>query len=412
MSLRVLLATEASEGLGHVAPWRGLLETLIAHGHVVTMACPQAALAQSLLGDTGAKVLQAWWPSMHASAILESSYCWEDLLWSLGYGSSKAVAACTKYWASLFDSEKPDVILADYAPLAMVIAKARGIPVIEAGGGFCVPPARAGQPSWLPHIRQLNPSLKPSREWIARAEHRGRCIAQAFNLILPSEAGLPEFNAIYRSASVRCVTSSQELDHYASWRLADDVEYLGALKLSSLGVDPDASAPDWARAATKGLKLLCYLKENTPGIDEILTQLVSSMDLQILIIGLSRSRAKQLCSLHGEVPSHIHISEQALDFSKAIDLADVFLTNGGIHSLSHALNSGKQCLIVPSQAEQASMAVLLRENPLIGIIGHASHLQAQLLQIKRMERKRQADLSNNLYKAELSLLALIDKVAC
>ena len=53
MSLRVLLATEASEGLGHVAPWRGLLETLIASStkgpcHLQGVACHETVLVAPL----------------------------------------------------------------------------------------------------------------------------------------------------------------------------------------------------------------------------------------------------------------------------------------------------------------------------------------------------------------------------
>ena len=420
MSLRVLLVTEAYEGLGHVAPWHRLLETLHehGHGHAVAMACPQASLARPLLEDTGARVLQAWWPSMHSSAIDEPSYCWEDLLWNLGYGSNRAVAACAKYWGKLLASEKPDVIVADYAPLAMSIAKSLDIPVIEAGGGFCVPPVLAGQPMWLPHIHQLNLRMERSQEWTARAEHRGSSIAQAFNRSLPVTNCLPEFDAIYQSASVRCVTSSPELDHYASWR-ANDVEYLGALALASLEADPDVSASQWASASDTGMKLLCYLKDSTPRLDELLAQLAASVDWQILIAGLSGSQVAQLCAPNAELPGHIYISEQALDFSRAIPLAEVFLTNGGIHSLSYALSQAKYCLLVPSQAEQASTAFLLKDHALIGIVGEVLHLQEQLLQIENAGHQTHADMQGGraeLQKpnvtAEAILLTFIEKLAC
>jgi UDP:flavonoid glycosyltransferase YjiC (YdhE family) len=414
MSLRVLLATEACEGLGHVVPWHSLLETLSTHGHAVTMACPQAVLAKPLLEDTGATVLQAWWPSMHAGAINEPSYCWEDLLWNLGYGNGKAVAACAKHWTKILATERPDVMVADYAPLAMAMAKAAGIPVIEAGCGFCVPAVLLGYPIWLPHIRQLNPSLELHQKTLVRMQTRGRSIAQAFDQALPMDARMAQFCAIYQSASVRCVTSSRDLDHYANWRGANDVAYLGALKFSSLGADPHMSVPAWSSADVDSLKLLCYLKEGIYNIDAYLAQLVSSTGWQILIAGLSSSKIKQLRTANAALPSHIHISDQALDFSKAIPWADAFLTNGGIHSLSYALSHSKPCLLVPSQAEQASTALLLKDNVGVRVVGRASHLQSHLLALREAGRKTRSDSAiapKKLMQAEAGLLSMLQKLA-
>ncbi len=396
MSLRILLATEAHEGLGHVAPWRGLLEMLREHGHAVVMACPQASLAQGLLAETGAKIVLAWWPSMHAGAIQEPSYCWEDLLWNLGYGNSKAVAACSKYWMELLTTEKPDVVLADYAPLAMVMAKAAGIPVIEAGGGFCVPPVRHGQPAWLPHIHQLNPAENLPNEWAIRAQTRGQAIATAFDQALAPPNLLSEFNAIYRRADLRCVTSVVELDHYATFRLSDEIKYLGALQLSAQGDDPLLSVASWCRGAKEDPRLLCYLKETTPDIYEYLAQLAVCTGWQVLIAGLNSSIARKACLVKGVTPSHIHFSEKALDFSKALPLADVFITNGGIHSLAHALSNSTHCLLIPSQAEQASTAFLLNKHPLVGIVGLAKHLSPHLTQLKIALMNKNVDETLNL----------------
>jgi hypothetical protein len=396
MSLRILLATEAHEGLGHVWPWRGLLEILREHGHAAVMACPQASSAQGLLAKTGARIVPAWWPSMHAGAIQEPSYCWEDLLWNLGYGSNKAVAACSKYWMELLATEKPDVVLADYAPLAMVMAKAAGIPVIEAGGGFCVPPARHGQPAWLPLVYQLNPAENLPNEWAMRAQTRGQAIATAFDQALAASNRLSEFNAIYRCADFRCVTSVVELDHYATFRHSNEIKYLGALKLSAQGDDPVLSAGSWCTGAKEDRRLLCYLKETTPDIYEYLAQLAICTGWQVLIAGLNSSIARKACLVKGVTPSHIHFSEKALDFSKALPLADVFITNGGIHSLAHALSNSTHCLLIPSQAEQASTAFLLKKHPLVGIVGPAKNLSQHLIQLKNALMNKSVDEAINL----------------
>jgi UDP:flavonoid glycosyltransferase YjiC (YdhE family) len=422
MSLRVLLATEAAEGLGHVAPWRGLLRVLSEHGHVALMACPQASQAQLLLADTGAKIVQAWWPSMHSGSINDPSYCWEDLLWNLGYSSSKAVAACARYWARLFASEKPDVVLADYAPLAMAMAKAAGIPVIEVGGGFCVPALNAGPILWLPHIYQLQQDATLHTEWAARALHRGQTIAEAFDSALPIASRVSEFKNIYRSAERRCVASSPSLDHYSKYRTLSEVEYLSLLELAGLGADPCVCAPAWCRSGSDDLRLLCYLKEATPNIEEYLAELAALSGWRILIAGLNGASVQARMNSNG-LRNHLHIPQQAVDFSKALPMADAFLTNGGIHSLAHALKHSTHCLLVPSQAEQASTALMLQGNRLVRTAGQASHLALHLKQIKELKttpekstqdvlgESKRAAADSVFLNAEQGLMRMIKKVA-
>jgi hypothetical protein len=158
--------------------------------------------------------------------------------------------------------------------------------------------------------------------------------------------------------------------------------------------------------------LLCYLKDSTPDFDAYMAQLICSEDWQILIVGLSRAKIAQLRAAHARLGSHIHISEQALDFSKAIPRANVFLTNGGIHSLSYALNHFKNCLLVPSQAEQASVALLLKEHALVATVGEASHLKTHLRRLKRIGFENVANLPERMVDAEHTLLTLIEKLAC
>lgn len=366
--MHVLLVTEAFEGLGHIAPWRALVQQLSAQAIQVSIACPEPSEAQVILGLDSAACHQAWWPSMHAGAQQATACCWEELLWSLGYGSSVATKACLKQWRHLFSTVKPDVLLADYAPLAMLTAKSMGIPIIEAGGGFCVPPVTKDEPIWLPLMKQ-DLTLQHNQ-----ATGELRSLGTKLTLVLNQallETGLTYrltwLGDLYSVAQSRCITSDARLDHYLELRLPGTVLHVGALAISNFGASPLDVATSWAESKQGRKRVACYLKENTPELNRLLDELVFLADSEVLWLGQISSKFTEQIR-HWESKPHLHFPNIALNLSSVLPLADVLLTNGGIHTLSHALHQQCKCILLPMQTEQASTAIRLATHPLIRIL--------------------------------------------
>ena len=315
-----------------------------------------------------------WWPSMHAGPVEQSSDSWEDLLWSLGYGSDIAVGACVKHWARIFDESKPDVVLADYAPIAMVVAKAMGIPVVEAGAGFCLPPRYAVGPAWLPYLLGRASSAAPGGDL---AQKRGQRIKIALNRAAETaglRSNLSEFRDIYRIALHRCVMSTADLDHYRDHRQSD-VLHLGPLSQRSFGLAPSFVAAEWMAKGDRRKRLLCYLKAATPRLDELLSVLETDHGLNVLIVGLDASTAKRSLKQGAPPKPYLCFVSQPVDFVEALARADALLTNGGIHSLGNALLQGKECILIPAQAEQAAVALQLAKQRMVQVATDAVSLQ-------------------------------------
>jgi hypothetical protein len=76
---------------------------------------------------------------------------------------------------------------------------------------------------------------------------------------------------------------------------------------------------------------------------------------------------------------------QAVDFESALPLADVFITNGGLHSLSWALRHQCQCILLPTQAEQAATALHLAGHPQVTVCVDAKSLGLALKQIGKKQ---------------------------
>jgi hypothetical protein len=77
---------------------------------------------------------------------------------------------------------------------------------------------------------------------------------------------------------------------------------------------------------------------------------------------------------------HRDIASEAVDFAHALPLADVFITNGGLHSLSWALHHRCHCIVLPTQAEQAATALRLARHPQVSVGMDASTLGALVAQ--------------------------------
>jgi UDP:flavonoid glycosyltransferase YjiC (YdhE family) len=76
-----------------------------------------------------------------------------DILSGAGLAQCDAVQRLLSAWDSLFDRVGPDLVVADYAPLAALAARGR-IPLMVVGNGFTVPPAEMPR---FPLLHRLAP---------------------------------------------------------------------------------------------------------------------------------------------------------------------------------------------------------------------------------------------------------------
>lgn len=384
----ILLATEADEGMGHIAPWFSFVAQALEQNYQVHMAAPDVGLLNQLIGD---KLNIGVWPTprwrplgpTQWGATTSSVRSWPELLGSLGYAQPLLLGGALKAWCNILRHVRPSVILADYAPALMLAARVMDIPVLEAGIGFCVPPL-APQVQSFPGVRQQDPSR------VAQADE---ALTAAFNQCL-AQFGKP---ALLRSISdlqswpvSRVVLSPPELDHYGP---RDDVVYAGLLKSISR-FDMDVS-PTTARP-----KVVGYLKAGTPGLDSLIDQMAQAqIPAWIYISGRSNTELRQ----HGTVT----LTHQPINLTDALDQAEVYLSNGGLHGVGVALQKGCWPVVVPQQAEQVAMARNLVQRKWGGMwMADSTHTPQKLAQEVFAARPRQVRLQAG-RSAEDMLLQLI-----
>jgi hypothetical protein len=139
--MRALLAYESGYGLGHVNRLADVARRLRPCGFESALATYRLDDADRF-ADSFDAVLQApVWPSFFGSQkslLSVAGPSFATALVNLGFREARHVAANQRAWAELFDACKPDVVIADFAPGAILAAKGRCLSV-QIGGPFYTP---------------------------------------------------------------------------------------------------------------------------------------------------------------------------------------------------------------------------------------------------------------------------------
>jgi hypothetical protein len=343
--MKLLLGTEANEGMGHIAPWTSFIALAQQHGVDVHMAAPDLAKLHRFMGQhLNMNLWQAPCVRSVRPNVVSSARSWPEILVSLGYADVDGLTGAVKAWISILKRLEPDVLMADYAPALIVAAKVLSIPVIEVGSGFCVPPLMNGLLA-LPGIRNAN-----QKAMSLASDQLTQSFNAAFHACGQFEV-LSSFAEMALWPSRRAVISPPELDHYGE---RGDVMYAGFLG-SSISSATTPTKPGSAITAASGNErgsppsIVGYLKAATPGLNALIEQLrVAGVKAHIVVPDGSDGLMTN--------QDGVAVNRTLVDLSVELPRADVYLSNGGLHGVGQALKAGSWPVVVPMQAEQVAMA--------------------------------------------------------
>ena len=138
----VLLAWELGRGLGHVFTIRRIAARLKLHGLRTVAAVGNLASIGVLRGTCDDAVQAPAWPLVRQSAAqraAQSSATLNDILSSAGLADTAAVHGLLAAWDDIFTRLQPQLVVADFAPIAALAARGR-IPLMQVGNGYTLPP--------------------------------------------------------------------------------------------------------------------------------------------------------------------------------------------------------------------------------------------------------------------------------
>ncbi len=208
MAKRILLAWEGGAGRGHVVTLRVIAEALGPQPHYEAALCRMDHAAEL------SAVCGAVYPSaglyLHAAPRKALGWprtaSWADFLGDLVFAFPERLKVQFDWWVEVLRSRRIDLVIADFAPISMLAARALGIPSVCVGTGYSAPPP--GMTSF--------PILLP--EYTTLVHDEAALLANTNAILAPFNLEpLGAFSDIYR-ASVSMPRTIRQLDPYDGLR--------------------------------------------------------------------------------------------------------------------------------------------------------------------------------------------------
>jgi UDP:flavonoid glycosyltransferase YjiC (YdhE family) len=328
---RFHLCWELGGGLGHAGRLKLLAAALLARGHEVSVSLRDVAQAQGMFAGLNTPVLQAplW---LHEVVGLPPDHGnHAEILMAAGYWQPAPLAGLVDAWRGMFSLLRPDVVVADYAPTAILAARSMGVRSASVGSAFSMPPA--GQA--LPPLRGWE-NIPPQR--LAAAEAH---VLQTANAVLAHhQAPLFACAADLLAGDAQLLTTWPELDHYERLPAPSAPVWLGPAFLPAGGAEPVWPAGD-------GPKVFAYLKAAHASHADVLR-------------ALAQEGCRVLCYLpevaSGKTPPvsapNVSFARGPVALQAALAEAQLCVTHAGEATLAQAMLAGVPVLMLPMQLEQ------------------------------------------------------------
>jgi UDP:flavonoid glycosyltransferase YjiC (YdhE family) len=311
-----------------------LARALAADGHEVFLAARDFANVAGVFAGSGVRYLPAPYLSRGKSRGFRQPLTFAHILHNVGFGDDDTLGALTSAWRNLFELARPDVIVCDHSPSAMLAA--RGLParVTVMGTGFCIPPDLFPMPNLRPWIPTDAARL------IADEIH---VLARVNNCLRArGQPPLHRLGQLYSEADETFLMTYGELDHY------DDRPGTPRYWGPSNGRGAGGAEPQWPPGA--GRRVFAYLK-NTPHLPHVMACLAESgLPTLAFIDGMDEEMRRRPAA-----PT-VRFAAGRLDAERAARACDLAVTHGTFGTTAMMLAAGKPVLMLPLVLEQGILA--------------------------------------------------------
>ncbi|MFN3304061.1 MAG: glycosyltransferase [Roseateles sp.] len=319
---------EMGANMGHIDRLLLLARALRARGHEVSFLLRDLSRAHGRVVTEGFAIGQApvWLPKLANPPPLSN---YTTVLAAAGWLDAPGLAGLISGWRRWYELLRPDVLICDHAPTALLAARGLGMNVWTIGTSFEVPPRGEHFP--------------PMAYWEPQAG--ARCAADDA-LLLPIAndalarhglAPLVRLTDLFDGCH-QAIASLPELAHYDGY--GPDMPFCGPTYVGDSGV-----APVWP--AGQGPKVFAYLN---PAHAEFarLMQALRELGARALVHakGLSAAAAQRLGG------PQLRFEAQPVQLDPALAEADLVVSHGGLGTTTAALLAGKPQLAVANHMEQ------------------------------------------------------------
>lgn len=331
---RIAFAWELGGELGHAMACATLARALEAHGHETVFAFRELRQLDAA-GLAGRAVYQAPVFAREGQGV-GPPICWADILLGCGYADEGDLAGLVAGWLQVLRACRPELVVADYAPTALLAARILGLKRVDYSNGFAIPPRVSPMPAFRSDVR-VEPAALAAREALALASVNG---------VLARHGAAP-IAALHEqlAADASFLCTLPELDHYGQ---RPRTEYWGPRYSIEAGEDVR-----WPYG--EGPRVLVYLRGSDPRIDAVIDALLSHRcRVAAYIPGLDAARRARLQSAQRRV------NAAPLRLAGLLPECDLFVNHGG-NVTPAALMHGVPQLVLPAQYEQLITAARVEQ---------------------------------------------------
>lgn len=324
----ILWIWEFGGGLGHTLPLRPLALALAARGHRNVLAIREFAGVLKIFSPGEIALLQAPVKLSAAENAVEPPSTYADILTHYDFQSADDLSARLMAWRTLFESVKPDLIVLDHSPTALLALRGTPYKKMLLGHGFFCPPDIYPLPSFRGWVPTDPETLRRTEDHVLAGMNGALTRLHA--------PPLQRLSQLFAEVDANALCTLPELDHYP--QRVSSPYYWSHWSLT------EGAAPKWPDVP--GPRVFAYLK-HFPGVEHILHTLATSGHPTLVYCdGLTPEGKKSLAT-----PS-LFFAEEFLDFSRVAAESSVAILNATHYSMLTFLLAGVPLVQIPLQLEQ------------------------------------------------------------
>jgi hypothetical protein len=326
-----LVACELGGGLGHITQLLPLALRLNSAGHRVALTLRNVDCAAQLADVSGITVYQSPIARPAFRATVSTARTFAHVLWNNSYSEPGELRFLVDEWNKLLDGIRPDLIVFDHAPTALLAARGRNVRRVVLGNGFSCP----ADCSPLPDLRHW---LRSDAERLAQDEGR---ILENMNRVLEDRGGkaLERITDLFREVDDTFLTTLREFDYYP---LRQGARYRGPWSF------PGGASPVWPVGG--GKRIYAYLRP-FPRLPMILNSLRVTGCPTVVFGNLDQN----IQDCYGA--PNIRFETNRLDLRTVVAECDLAVLNAGHASTLQFLLAGKPILQAPIFLEEVITAM-------------------------------------------------------
>ncbi|MEX2518720.1 MAG: nucleotide disphospho-sugar-binding domain-containing protein [Paracoccaceae bacterium] len=289
----------------------------------------------------------------------DQAVSYPDDLRHVGWAEAAPLAALIEAWESLFELIRPEIMVAQAAPTALLAA--RGLDLITAmvGGGYDAPPSAAPMPPFYFWRAELH-AKAAARETAVLATANGA-------LALRGKPQLTQFSDALKADHAFLATFA-EIDHYGdrSRFEPDHPPYLGQLVTLDQGAELE-----WRPGAAR--RILAYLRPGGPAFDAAAGALAALAADHDVILAAPGAQPALFERMKG---TPVRLVNGPVRLDRLLPDCDLGVSHGSNGVAAAFLLSGLPQICLPTHAEQVMVARAIGEGGFgLGLVGRFGEAQ-------------------------------------